>query len=92
MCVMATGAINSGVQLEDDDSDAIKRAMAKALQIGVKEVGSLPDNIMVWISKYQSDPTMIGAWIKFKLLSYNKPRAGSILEYLKTSDMGWNLS
>ena len=79
-------------QLEDDDSDAINRAMAKALQISVKEVASLPDNVMVWISYYQFDPAMIGAWIKFRLLSYDKPRAGSILEYLKTSDMEWNLS
>ena len=91
MCVMATGAMDSGVQLEDDDSDAINRATAKALQIGVK-LASLPDSVMVWISHYQPDPTMIGAWIKSRLLSYDKPRTGSILEYLKTSDVEKNLS
>ena len=67
MCIMATGAMKSGVQLDDDDSKVVNEAMAKALRLSVKEVSQIPDNVGVWIDTYNKDPSRVGKWIKSRL-------------------------
>jgi len=52
MCIMATGALKTGVQLDDDQSKVINATTAKALRLSVQEVNTIPDNVAVWIKTY----------------------------------------
>ena len=52
MCIMATGAMKSGVQLDDDESKIVNETTAKALRLSVQEVGQIPDNVGVWIKSF----------------------------------------
>ena len=60
MCIMATGAMKSGVQLDDDESRIINKATAKAMRLSVQEVKQIPDNVGVWIDSYNKDSSRIG--------------------------------
>lgn len=67
MCIMATGAMKSGVQLDDDESRVINKATAKAMRISLQDVKQIPDNVTVWIDTYNNDPERISLWIKSRL-------------------------
>ena len=47
MCIMATGAMKCGVQLDDNESRIINKATAKAMRLSVQEIKLIPDNIAV---------------------------------------------
>ena len=47
MCIMATGAMKCGVQLDDNESRIINKATAKAMGLSVQEIKLIPDNIAV---------------------------------------------
>ena len=47
MCIMATGAMKCGVQLDDDESRIINKATAKAMRLSVQEIKQIPDNVAV---------------------------------------------
>jgi len=49
---MATGAMKSGVQLDDDESKIVNETTAKALRLSVQEVSQIPDNVGVWIKSF----------------------------------------
>ena len=89
MCIMATGAMKSGVQLEDKESRIINKTTAKALRMTEQETGQLPDNAGLWIQTYNADSNRIAEWIKSRLTSATKPRQHSILEYLMVSHKDW---
>ena len=59
MCIMATGAMKSEVQLDDDDSKVINETTAKGLRLSVQEVNQIPDNVGVWIQTYNKDPSRV---------------------------------
>ena len=67
MCIMATGAMKSGVQLDDDESRIINRTTAKALRVSGQEVSQMPDNVGIWMQTYNKDSNRIGIWIKSRL-------------------------
>ena len=92
MCIMATGAMKAGVQLDDDDSKIINEMTAKALSLSVQEVNLIPDNVGVWIQTYNQNPSKIGDWIKSRLTNATKPRQYSVLEHLMISHRDWNES
>lgn len=79
MCIMATGAMKSGVQLADKESRIINKTTAKALRVTEQEVGQLPDNAGLWIQTYNADTNRIAGWIKSRLTTATKPRQNSIL-------------
>ena len=89
MCIMATGAMKSGVQLADKESRIINKTTAKALRVTEQEVGQLPDNAGLWIQTYNSDTNRIAEWIKSRLTTSTKPRQNSILEYLMVLHKDW---
>ena len=89
MCIMATGSMKSGGQLDDDESRIINKATAKALRVTEKEVSQIPDNVGVWIEEYIKDSSRIGNWIKSCLTSSTKPRTYSVLEHLMISHKDW---
>ena len=79
MCIMATGAMRSGVQLDSDKSKIINETTARALKLSVQEINSIPDNVTVWIQTYNKNPSKIGDWIKSRLTNATKPRQYSVL-------------
>ena len=89
MCIMATGAMKSGVQLDDDESRIINAATTKALRMSVQEVNQMPDNVSLWIKTYNKDANRIGNWIKSRLSAAAKPRQYSVLEHLMVSHRDW---
>jgi len=89
MCIMATGSMKSGVQLDDDESRIINKATAEALRVSEKEVSQIPDDVGVWIQEYLKDSSRIGNWIKSHLTSSTKPRQYSVLEHLMISHRDW---
>ena len=91
MAVMATGSMKSGVELEDDESALVNSATAKLLQTDSEELKVLHDNVLVWIHQYQMNSTQISSWIKARLAACDKPRPGTVLEYLKRAYMDWEM-
>ena len=89
MCIMATGAMKSSVQLDDDESKIINQTTTKALRLSVQEVNQIPDNVGVWIKSYTKDPARVGNWIKSRLSGASKPRQYSVLEHLMVSHRDW---
>ena len=89
MCIMATGAMKSGVQLDDDESRIINRTTAKALRVSEQEVSQMLDNVGIWMQTYNKDSNRIGIWIKSRLTSATKPRQYSVLKHLMTSHRDW---
>ena len=87
MAVMATGSMKSGVELEDDESALVNSATAKLLQTDSEELKVLHDNVLVWIHQYQKNSTQISSWIKARLAACDKPRPGTVSEYLKRAHM-----
>lgn len=87
---MATGAMKSGVQLDDDESRVINKATAKAMRISLQDVKQIPDNVTVWIDTYNNDPERISLWIKSRLSGATKPHQYSVLEHLMISHRDWN--
>lgn len=89
MCIMATGSMKSGVQLDDNESRIINKATAKALRLSDKEVTQIPDNVGVWIEGYIKDSSRISTWIKSRLTTATKPRTHSVLEHLMIAHKDW---
>jgi len=88
-CIMATGAMKSGVQLDNDESRVINATTEKALRLRIQEVNQIPDNVGVWIKTYNKDSSRIGNWIKSRLSGAAKPRQFSVLEHLMISHRDW---
>jgi len=89
MCIMATGAMKAGVQLDDDQSSCSKTT-ARALKFTVQEVTAMPDNVMVWMRTYNENRCRIREWIKSRLTNAAKPRQFSVLEHLMVSHRDWS--
>ena len=91
MAVMAFSSMSSGVELDDEESATINEATAKMLQSDTEELTGLYENVIAWINQYQKNPNQIGLWIKARLTACNRPRPGTILEYLKRGHMDWEM-
>ena len=61
---MATGAMKTGVQLDDDQSKIINETTARAQKLTVQEITGVLDNVTVWIRTYNENRAPIGDWIK----------------------------
>ena len=89
MCIMATGAMKGGVQLDDDDSKIINEITARALKMTVQEVTAKPDNVTMWIKTFNENRKSVREWIKSRLTNAAKPRQFSVLEHLMVSHRDW---
>ena len=90
MCIMATGAMKGGVQLDDDDSKIINEITARALKMTVQEVTAKPDNVTMWIKTFNENRKSVREWIKSRLTNAAKPRQFSVLEHLMVLHRDWN--